>query len=210
MRKWYPLILIVGAFAFSTIVFGRLPATIPIHWDIRGHANGYSGRMFGAYLAPVFALAMWGLLRGLPLIDPRRTNYAKFQGTYDLVVNAVITLIAALDVVVLGKALGWPIPVARLASVSVGAMLLLLGNVLPRARSNWWFGIRTPWTLSSESVWTKTHRVGGYLMSAAGVIVLGATLLPAVWSTGVIIGAVTAASLGSVIYSYFAWREEQP
>jgi uncharacterized membrane protein len=163
----------------------------------------------GAFLLPVMALALWGIMRGLPYIDPRRANYAKFQGTYDLIVNAVITLLLVIHVGVLGAALGWPVPMDRLAPLVVGAMLLLLGNVLPRARSNWWFGIRTPWTLSSDTVWTRTHRVGGYLMTGAGIVTMLSVLLPRRAGVAVMSVAIGAASLGSVIYSYFVWRGEQ-
>jgi uncharacterized membrane protein len=179
------------------------------HWDALGHPNGYGSRLVGAFLLPVMALALWGIMRGLPYIDPRRANYAKFQGTYDLIVNAVITLLLVIHVGVLGAALGWPVPMDRLAPLVVGAMLLLLGNVLPRARSNWWFGIRTPWTLSSDTVWTRTHRVGGYLMTGAGIVTMLSVLLPRRAGVAVMSVAIGAASLGSVIYSYFVWRGEQ-
>jgi immunity protein, SdpI family len=209
MRKWYPAALIAAAFAFSAVVYSRLPDPMVTHWDAAGHPNGYSSRAFGAFLVPAMALFIWALMRGLPYIDPRRANYAKFQGTYDLIIDAVLTLLVAIHVGVIGSALGWPIHIERVTPLGVGALLIVMGNVLPRARSNWWFGIRTPWTLSSETVWTKTHRVGGYLMAAAGVITVLSALLPARWSAGVLLGAVMGAALGSVGYSYFAWRQEQ-
>ena len=210
MRKWFPVIPVGGAFLLSAAVYSRLPDPMPSHWDINGQVNGYSSRPFGAFLMPVIALLIWGLLRGLPHIDPRQANYAKFQGTYDLVVNAIVTMMAAIHVAVIGAALGWPIPhIERLSTVAVGAMLLVLGNVLPRARPNWWFGIRTPWTLSSDAVWIRTHRVGGYLMAAAGLLTMIAAFLPARAGFAVLMTAVMGAALGSVVYSYFAWRKEQ-
>ncbi len=211
MRKWFPAGPIAGALLLSVAVYSRLPDPMATHWDINGTPNGFSSRLVGAFLLPVMALAIWGFMRGLPYIDPRRANYAKFQGTYDLVINAVITLLAVVHVAVIGRALGWPMPdTARLAAVIVGTMTLIMGNVMPRARPNWWFGIRTPWTLSSDSVWMKTHRVGGYMMTAAGVVSLLSVFLPARASFGVLIGSITAASFGAVVYSYFAWRAEQP
>ncbi|HEX8724319.1 MAG TPA: SdpI family protein [Gemmatimonadaceae bacterium] len=210
MRKWFPVIPVGGAFLLSAAVYSRLPNPMPSHWDINGQVNGYSSRPFGAFLMPVIALLIWGLMRGLPHIDPRQANYAKFQGTYDLVVNAILTMMAAIHVAVIGAALGWPIPhIERLSTVAVGAMLLVLGNVLPRARPNWWFGIRTPWTLSSDTVWIRTHRVGGYLMAAAGLLTMIAAFLPPRAGFAVLMTAVAGAALGSVVYSYFAWRKEQ-
>jgi uncharacterized membrane protein len=184
---------------------------VATHWGIDGQPNGWSSRLSAALLMPVLALVLWGVLRALPAIDPRRANYAKFQGTYDLVVNAILTFLVALHAWVLGTALGWPMPsMQRLMPVSMGALFLVLGNFLPRARPNWWFGIRTPWTLSSDTVWARTHRIGGYLMSVAGLACVLAVFLPPAWSLGVIVVAVSVSSLGSVVYSYFAWKQEQP
>ncbi len=211
MRKWFPAIPIAGAFLLSAAVYSRLPSPMATHWGINGQPNGYSSRVVGAFLMPALALVLWAFLRGLPIIDPRRANYARFQGTYDLVVNAVITLLAAIHVVVLGTALHWPVPrIDRMAPLGVGALMLLLGNVLPRARPNWWFGIRTPWTLSSDTVWTRTHRVGGYFMTAAGAIAICSVFLPPAAGFVVFMVAVLGASLASVVYSYVVWKEEQP
>ena len=210
MRKWYPAIILAGAFLFSAIVYARLPATLITHWGVNGEPNGYSSRSVGAFILPAMGLALWVLMRGLPLIDPRRANYAKFEGTYDLMINLAVTLLVVVHVATLGRALGWPLPDAlRTSAAVVGVVTLILGNVLPRARSNWWFGIRTPWTLSSDTVWTRTQRVGGYLFTAAGLITLLSALLPPVASFILLIASVGVASLGSAVYSYFIWREEQ-
>jgi uncharacterized membrane protein len=210
MRKWYPLMLIAVTLVVSVVLYPKLPERVATHFDIHGEANGWSSRGFAAFFVPGILVLTWGLLRWLPSIDPRRANYDKFQETYDLVVNAILTLVAGIHVMVLGVALGWPVPVARIVPVGVGALLLVLGNVLPRARPNWWFGVRTPWTLSSDTVWTRTHRMAGYLLTAAGVMCASAAVLPPRWTVALLAGSVGVASLGSVVYSYFAWRDEQP
>jgi uncharacterized membrane protein len=210
MRKWFPVIPIGGAFLFSALVYSQLPDRVATHWGLNGQPDGYSGRVTGAFMLPGIMLLVWALMRGLPYIDPRRANYAKFQGTYDLMVHAVITMMALVHLLVLGRALGWPMPdPMHSAPVVVGIMTIILGNVMPRARPNWWFGIRTPWTLSSDTVWTRTHRMGGYLFTAAGIVTLFAALLPATAAFVVLMIAVCGASLGAVVYSYFAWRQEQ-
>lgn len=209
MRKWYPAVVIAAAFILSIAAYPHLPARMPVHWNVDGQADGYGSRAFGAFFSPVLALLIWGLMRWLPTIDPRRANYAKFQSTYDLIIDTVVTLLVAIHVGVVGAALGWPVRIDRMMPLVMGGMFLVLGNVLPRARSNWWFGIRTPWTLTSDTVWTRTHRIGGYLMSGAGVVTVLSALLPPRWTFGVMMVAIGIASLGSVAYSYFAWRSEQ-
>lgn len=208
MRKWYPAVLIAVTAIVSVVAYPRLPATVPSHWNLRGQVNAWQSRGEAAFLMPILMLVLWGVMRGLPAIDPRRANYAKFQLTYDFMIAAVLTLVALIHLSVLGFALGLPISIHRVAPIALGLILIAIGNQLPRARSNWWFGIRTPWTLSNERVWERTHRVGGYLMTAAGVVVIVSALVAGSIAPFVIIASVAASALGSTIYSYIAWRQE--
>jgi uncharacterized membrane protein len=208
MRKWFAPLLIIATIAFSAAIYSRLPERVPVHWSLTGDINRYGSRVEGAFLLPGMMIVVWLLLRFLPRIDPRRANYAKFSDTYDLLVNSLVTLFAVMHVALIGTALGWPISMERLVPALVGLQFLILGNALPRARPNWWFGIRTPWTLSNDRVWMRTHRVGGYLLAGAGVVLLIAAALPRIWTVALGGAAVALAAFGSLIYSYFAWKQE--
>jgi uncharacterized membrane protein len=208
MRKWFPVLPIILTIVFSIVVYRQLPAVMATHWGANGQANGWTSRPVGAFIIPLIMLALWGIMRGVPTIDPRAANYAKFPETYDFVINGVVTLMAVLHVAVLGVGLGWTIPMRAVALTIVGLMFMGIGNVLPRARSNWFFGIRTPWTLSSDAVWGRTHRMAGYLMSAAGLACMGAIALPAAWTAVVVLAATFGAAIGSIAYSYAVWRAE--
>lgn len=208
MRKWFGLLFVAAALLFSAVVYGDLPDRIPTHWNFRGEVNGWSGRTIGAFLLPLMGVVVWLALRYLPKIDPRRENYARFRDTYDLVVNAVVAFLALLHVVVLGAALGWPIAPGRLIGAGVGVLFIVLGNVLPRARPTWFFGIRTPWTLSNDRVWERTHRVGGYLFVAAGLLLLIAALFPTWLPSAVVPATVAGVVLITLVYSFVAWKQE--
>jgi len=209
MRKWLAPLCIAAAFVGSGLVWARLPERVPVHWDAHGTVNSYGSRIEGAFILPAVMLGIWLLLRALPRIDPRRANYAKFADTYDLLVNSLVALFLVMHFALLANAIGWPVSMQRVAPVLVGLQFIILGNALPRARSNWWFGIRTPWTLSNDRVWTRTHRVGGYLLTAAGaVMLLIGAVVPTSSAFALGIGVVAAASFGSLVYSYFAWKQE--
>ena len=210
MRKWFAPALIAAAVAFSVSVYSRLPEPLPVHWNLHGDVNRYGSRVEGAFALPAVMLLVWLLMHFLPTIDPRRANYAKFADTYNLIINSLVALFAVMHVALLGTALGWPVSMERLVPALVGLEFVILGNALPRARPNWWFGIRTPWTLSSDRVWTRTHRVGGYLLAGAGVILLIAAALPRRWTFALGVAAVLSAGFGSLVYSYFAWKQERP
>ena len=159
-------------------------------------------------MIPAVMVAVWVMMRLLPRVDPRRGNYAKMESTYAFVINASMTAMLAMHLVVLAAALGYPVPMRRFAPLLVGGLLVALGNVLPRARSNWWFGVRTPWTLSSDRVWARTHRVAGYGFAIAGLAMLVAAAVPGMWPIVAAMGFALVVALGIIIYSYVAWRQE--
>ena len=208
MRKWYPAIVALAVVIFTAAVYGRIPEHVPVHWGLDGDVDRYGSRAEGALLMPFLMLGTWALMKVLPTIDPRRENYTKFAGTYELFVNAVLTTLALMHVALVGAALGWPISIARVVPALVGTLFVILGNALPRARPNWWFGIRTPWTLTNERVWTRTHRVAGYLLAASGAVLVLVALVPGRWPIALAIGSVIVASLSSIVYSFIAWKQE--
>lgn len=208
MRKWYPILPIAIAVAASIYVYPRLPDSVPTHYDIRGVPNDYGPKWIATALFPAMLLVLWGVLRGLPRIDPRRANYARMQSTYDLVVNLVLTMIAALHLIFLRGALADGAPLLRFIPAVIGVSFIVLGNVMPRARPNWWFGIRTPWTLSNDRVWERTHRVGGYVMTATGVLAIITAFFSSPLALVAFAVLAIAMSVGLMAYSYFAWKQE--
>lgn len=208
MRKWYPWILITAALLFSVAVHGRLPAEVPTHWNLQGEVDDTSSRTTAAFLMPMVMLVIALVLPKLPSIDPRRPNYAKFRPTYDLLINGVLTLMTVMHVATLGAALGWPISVTRVTPAAIGGLFIFMGNLLPRARPNWFLGIRTPWTLSNDRVWERTHRLGGYVFVAAGIVLLTVPMLPVSLAMPVLVATIVTASALPLAYSYVAWRQE--
>jgi len=167
MRRWLPAVLIAGAVLFSLAVYSRLPDQVPVHWGSSGEANRYGTRIEGAFLMPALMITLLVIMRWYPSRDPRSANIAKFRDAYDTVVTGTIALLTGIHVLALGDALGWQVDMARAVMISIGVLFILVGNLLPVVRSNFILGIRTPWTLSSETVWTRSHRVGGYAMVGA-------------------------------------------
>ena len=209
MRKWIPPLIVAAAFITSAVAFSRLPETMPTHFDMSGQPNGWSSRLFGAWVMPFFLLIMWGLVRALPAIDPRGSNYAKFGGAYEGIIVSIMLFMLALHIVMLRAALGYPVAMQRVVPIGVGLLLAVIGNLLPRARPNWFIGIRTPWTLSSDRVWEKTHRLGGHVFVAGGILIVLAALAMEQWAHIVLITVVLLSTATVFIYSYVEWKREQ-
>lgn len=206
-NRWIAPLLVAAMWAFALAVYPVLPDHIPTHWNLRGEADGWGGPG-SAFLFPAIGTGTWLLMLVLPRIDPRRANWEKFRDEVHLLVNVLVLFFAWIEAVTLGAALGWDLDTGRAVTGGVGMLLAIIGNYLPRIRSNWFMGIRTPWTLSSESVWRDTHRVGGRAFVAGGVAMVLAGFIPGVLAQLLAIVAAMVASLIPVVYSYLAWRRE--
>jgi uncharacterized membrane protein len=210
MRKLFPgLLALAAAAGFSLWAYPLLPAEVATHFDFSGEPNGWSPRLLAVLLVPALGLVLAATFTVLPQIDPRRANYAQFGPTYWTVMNAVLVLLAGMQCLMLGKALGWPVAMSRVGALGVGGMFVLLGNLMTRIRPNWFVGIRTPWTLSSDTVWRKTHRFGGAAFVLAGLCIAATALAASSWMAYGVLGAAGAAALSSVVYSYVVWKREQ-
>jgi uncharacterized membrane protein len=209
MKKWYPLLLALVGVVMSAAVYRRLPDSMAVHWNLDGNPNGWMPRALGASFGPVFLLLLWGLLRLVPRIDPRAENYARFGDAYETIVAASLVLVLVCHGIVLAVALGYHVSVARIVPALVGALFVVIGNMMPLVRPNWWFGIRTPWTLSNDRVWARTHRLAGYCMTAGGLVMIVAALaLPAPLGVPILLAAAVAATIGPALYSYLTWKRE--
>lgn len=207
-RKWIAPLLIVMMFVCSIAVVGRLPERVPTHWGLDGEVDGWMTPWKAVLFGPGIALANWLLFLVLPRIDPRREQYERFWPTYYLMVNGITLFLAVVQGLILTSALGWAVDVTRVILLLTGGLFLVVGNYLPRVRSNWWLGIRTPWTLSSEHVWRETHRFGGWTMMAAGALAMIAAFLPTPIGAGVAVAVMLGGGLIPVGYSYLLWKRE--
>ena len=208
-RKWIGPVMIAAMLLFTLLVYSSLPDPMPSHWNVRGEVDGWTSRFWGSLLAPLVAVGVWLLLPVLRRVDPRRRNYDRFDPTFWLLINMLVFFFAGVHVATLGVALGWNVDIPRVMMAMVGLMMAGLGNYMPRLRSNWWMGIRTPWTLESESVWRATHRLAGYTFVIAGVVTMGALLLPVMAAVAVTMTAIIMGVFTPAVYSYFAYRRER-
>jgi uncharacterized membrane protein len=209
IRRPLAPVLLVGMWAFALAVFGRLPEEIPTHWNFAGEADGWSPRFPGAFIAPAAATLVWLLVRFQARIDPRRADVERSTATRMLLAEILVVFVAALEVLTLGVALGWPVDFGRAMWPLVGLLFVLLGNYMPRVRPNWFVGVRTPWTLASDAVWRDTHRLAGWAFVAGGLLISSAFFLPAPARPAVGVAALLVAAVVPAAYSFVRWRREQ-
>lgn len=205
VTQWISLGLVLAALAVSALLYGDLPPQVATHFNAAGQADRWSDPLTAALMMPAIMAGLWLTLWVLPKISPQGWRVEPFADVWHRCQLAIIAFMLLMHVGVLGHAVGWwGADMGRLVMIGVGLLLLVLGNYLGKTTRNFFLGIRTPWTLASDEVWRRTHRLGGWMMVGAGavLVVMGfAGVNPLVFA--VIIGA---AVLVPVVYSFFAYR----
>lgn len=198
------LLITIG---LTALVYPQLPDPVAAHWDAAGNADGTLPRPWGVGLAPVLMAGFTALLLVIPRIDPLRKNYAQFRNYYEGLILALDLFMAVVQLQILLWNLGTRVSPNVFLPIPFGLLFIYLGFVLEHTEQNWFVGIRTPWTLSSVAVWKKTHMLGGKLFKLAGIFCFGGIVLPpyAIW---LILFPVLIAGIGTVVYSYVAYRQE--
>ena len=201
--------MVAVMFAASAYAWFKLPAgvSIPVHWGIDGRPNRFAGKTQGLLIMPFVVLGMAMLFRIIPVIEPRQRNLLRSFVAYRAVVLSVSGFMLVLHIAIIGNLLGiFSLDVASIAGLSMSVLFMAMGNYLSKVRSNFMFGIRTPWTLSSNIAWARTHRLGGRLIFAVGVV--GLVLCPLLGPSGfrIFLSLGIATALFTVVYSWLVWR----
>ena len=190
----------------SLAVYHWLPELMPIHWDRWGHADRFVHKSLGAFLMPMLSIFVVDGLRLLDRLSPKGMEVARFQEAWDATLACLAAFLSGLHYMMLAVALGVGVAVHRVVPMAVGLLVMALGFYLPQFKRNWWAGIRTPWTLSSEEAWNETHRRAGPLWVVGGLAIalagLFAASFPLVWM------AVWLALIGGTLYLSWSCRRE--
>lgn len=208
MRKIYiiALVIIVLSFLVSAYVYPGLPDQIATHWNEKGEVNGYMGKFWGLFLLPVITLAMFLFFILIPKIDPLKSNYEKFQKTFDGFILAITLFLFYLHLMTIAWNLGYAYNMMRWLAPAMSALIYFSGVLIAKAERNWFVGIRTPWTISNDQVWADTHRIGGKLFKAVAMLSLIGMIWPDLYIWFLLIPLILA-SIYLVIYSYIDFKK---
>lgn len=197
--------LILTSAGLSIWAYPHAPPIVPTHWDAAGHVNGYMSKLWGIWLWPIILLGIWLLIIILPAISPKGFRLEQSANVLNLIVVAVMVTEFIASVVVIRSALGMPAPPSGFMLVLVGVLFLIIGNFMGKMRKNFFMGIRTPWTLASDEVWLRTHRLSGWLFMLGGITFLVCGLA-GVGSAAPIMAVVVGLVIVPIVYSYVIYR----
>lgn len=202
------IIVVLLSFAIAALLYPQMPARMASHWNARGEVDGYMPKFWGLLMEPLILAGLALVFFAIPRIDPLKTNIERFRNYYDgFIVLFFLFMLATYAQTILWNR-GIEISPNVFFPIGFGLLLFYLGFLVEKAKRNFFIGIRTPWTLSSDSVWEKTHRIGGTLFKAAGLISLFGALVPK-YSIFFVLGPVLMVAAYTTVYSYFAYQKEE-
>jgi uncharacterized membrane protein len=168
-RYGLALVFTAAALAIAAIAYQRLPEQVPVHWNLRGVADGSMPKLLGAFIIPALTVILTALLI---MIEPRAVRSASsgsMPRVYPKVVATVSGFLLFITAVVVSAGMGAQLSVPSFAAIGLGVLLVVIGNLAGKMTRNSVMGIRTPWTLASDEVWLRTHRIGGWIAILAGI-----------------------------------------
>ncbi|MBE7536262.1 MAG: SdpI family protein [Anaerolineales bacterium] len=202
-------ILIVAAAVAGALLWNRLPDPMPAHWNAAGEIDGYMSKFWGVFLLPIISIALTGLFLIIPNIDPLKANIAQFRATFNWFIVVFAMYMLYVYTLILFAALGTSFNMTLMLLPAVGLLFIGIGCLMNGAKRNFFIGIRTPWTLSSETVWDETHKLGSKLFILGGAATIIGSFFGerGVWF---VLGAMLLAAFAPIVYSYILWRRENP
>lgn len=190
----------------SLLAAPEMPAEMATHWNAAGETDGRMAKAYALALFPALSAALLGIFAALPRIDPLGENVAEFREEYDTFVVLLLAFLTYVHLLVLGANAGYEFEMSQALAPAIGALFYYVGVLSEHAERNWFVGIRTPWTLSSDEVWKRTHEQVAPLFKVAGVVAALGALVPT-YAELLMAAPVAAVALYATVYSYVEYRK---
>ena len=203
------LVLILGATLAGLLLWNQLPEQMASHWNQDDQVDGYMSRFWGAFMMPLMTLGLFLLFLVIPAIDPLKANIAKFRGVFNLFIVFIIGFMLYIHALTLLWSLGYTgFEMSKAMLPALGILLILVGYLMRQSKRNWFIGIRTPWTLSSDYVWDKTHQLGSLLFMASGVLAIIGGFFGGMVAFWLFLVPLMGSTVFLLVYSYVLYQSE--
>jgi uncharacterized membrane protein len=145
----------------------------------------------------------------IPSIDPLKANIAQFREAF----NLFIVLMVGFMLYIYGLSLAWSLGYTnfRMSGAmlpAIGLLFIFIGFMLRQAKRNFFIGIRTPWTLSSDAVWNETHRIGAVLFMLSGALAFVGGFFGGMIAFSMMFAPIMGSTLFLLVYSYVLYQRE--
>lgn len=201
--------MIVIAIMAGVFLWNQLPEQMASHWNANDEVDGTMPKFWGVFLMPIVTLGMFALFIFIPNMDPLKANIVEFRETFNLFIVFFVTFMLYVHILTLIWSLGYNnFKMSTALLPIIGLMFIFIGYMLRKARRNFFIGIRTPWTLSSDTVWSKTHQLGSILFMLSGVFAMIGGFFGGMLAFWLMFVPLIGSTLFLVAYSYVLYRNE--
>lgn len=202
------LLLTLPSFLIALFFYPIMPSMMASHWNLKGDVDGYMKKQLALFLFPFAFLAIGIMFLAITKIDPLKENIKKFSKYYDIF---IFLFYAEMYVFYLQMIL-WNIDIkikpSELFPIAFFVLFYYIGIMLEKTKQNWFIGIRTPWTLSSEKVWESTHKIGSKLFKIGSIICLVGIFFDEYFAFFIIIPPLFAA-VYTFVFSYLEYKKHK-
>lgn len=209
MKKttYYVWSLTLIGIVIACVVYPQTSIEIPIHWNSQGIVDGYAPT-WTIFLLPLVVPLLDLFLLGCRRIDPKWANYQRFESTFEII-RMMMANFSFLFFMAVILEIFYPglLDIRVLPLCVVGILISTLGNLFPKIKPNYFIGIRTPWTLMNETVWIKTHRIGGRAWFIGGFLFFLTALAPKSIADMMMFIITIIILVYPVLYSYIIYRK---
>ncbi|MCK4927304.1 MAG: SdpI family protein [Candidatus Aenigmarchaeota archaeon] len=206
-REYLIWAIIALMFISGAYIYPSMPETMATHWDAEGNVNGYSTRAVGVFLIPALTLGIYLLMLAIPHIAVYRKNIESFKKYYFYMIAGIVIFLAVVQSAMLAANMGYAFEMNYIIMPTIAVLFYGIGIILEKTRRNFFIGIRTPWTLSSDAVWEKTNRIGSKMFRVFGVLAVLSLFVP-----GSLLFFIAAVFIGVIYlfaYSYLEYEKEK-
>jgi len=198
------LLFIAILIAVAAYLYPSLPEQIPTHWNIQGEVDDYTPKPWGVIVLPLAAILIFVIMKLIPVVSPKGFRTDQFRDVVNIFTVTLVGFMSGIGLLVLLAATGRNVQMNEMVYAAVGLLFIVLGNYMSKVRKNFFIGIRTPWTLASDEVWSRTHRLGGWIFVLIGFFMFLNAFIP--FPVEWVVGAIVLLALIPVVYSFVIYR----
>jgi len=200
------LVLCILPLLYLGYIWEDLPNKIPTHWNIKGEIDNWGSKNSAFILSslPIFTYLMMVII---PKIDPKN-KLLQMGSKYTQLKFILVAFMSVLAITILHYTKTQNTEGFKI-ELLMGLLFMALGNYFQTVKPNYFIGIKTPWTLENETVWKKTHQMGGKLWVAGGIlIIIFNLLLPVIYSGYAMATIISVLIIAPIAYSYFEFKKQ--
>lgn len=183
-----------------------LPESIPLHWDYNWKVTGY-GSKYTMLFIMLLPLIFYYLMSFLMNSDPKKKSFGERKKTYELMRKFITVFLILMVIFFVYMAKNPNADGMIILLLLLGVMYMGIGNYFPKIPQNYFMGIKTPWTLANETVWKKTHLIGGYVFVVVGMLCILCAITAFEHSFLVVIIGTIGEVVITVGYSYYIFKK---